>query len=82
VPTHLDAEQRAIRRLIAQIDELDRLHNRPGWRLVVLIGGIFLVALGLLAYVAFFDAGPRRLARPPGPRAPAVLTHPEAAPRR
>lgn len=76
--TGTDEETRAVERLIAQIDSLDRWRDRTGRRVVWLFAVTFMAALGLLSWVALIDGPPRTVAPPPGPRVPAVLhdTHP------
>jgi hypothetical protein len=59
-------EARAIERLIAEIDEIDRWRDRVGRRIVGLFLCTFLLSLGLLAWVVM-DARDN----PPGP-----LEHP------
>jgi hypothetical protein len=71
--TGIDDETRAVERLIAQIDALDRWRDRTGRRVIWLFAVVFLAALALLGRVAFFDGPPPQVPPPPGPRVPAVL---------
>ncbi len=71
--TGTDEETRAVEKLIAQIDALDRWRDRTGRRVVWLFAVTFLAALALLGWVALFEDPSRTLPPPPGPRAPAVL---------
>lgn len=71
--THSDTEERAIRRLIAEIDELDHWRDRVGRRVIYAFLGTFAFALTLLAYVVVYEGAPRHLGYPAGPRVPGVL---------
>ena len=71
--TGTDEETRAVERLIAQIDALDRWRDRTGRRVIWLFAVVFLAALGLLGWVALFEGPPPEVSPPPGPRVPAVL---------
>lgn len=73
MPISAEEERRAIERLIAQINEIGRKRDRTGVRVLWVFGVTFAAALCLLAWVALFAGPPRRLLRPDGPRAPAVL---------
>jgi hypothetical protein len=66
------AESRAIRNLIAQIDDIDRWRDRVGRRVIGLFLGVFVFAVGLLLYVVT-HAHPPQQTRAPGPRVPGVL---------
>jgi hypothetical protein len=46
------SEERAMKRLIAEIDSIDAWRDRVGWRVVYLFMGTFVVALTLLAWSA------------------------------
>ena len=65
-----DQEEGAIRRLVAEIDALDRWRDRVGRRIVVLFLSTFAGALCLLTWAATHTGN---IVRPPGPRAPEVL---------
>lgn len=52
MPVREDAESRAIKRLIADIDSIDKWRDRIGRRIVAMFFGIFLFAVSLLSYVA------------------------------
>lgn len=67
-----NAESRAIRNLIAQIDEIDKWRDRVGRRIVGLFLCVFVFALSLLFYVVKY-AHPQPRLRHPGPKVPGVL---------
>ncbi|GEM_PF-1641148 len=78
----VESEQRAIERLIAEIDSIDEWRDRIGRRVMWLFAGTFTVALSLLAWVAMFENPPARIEKPDGPQVPAVLHQaPERIPR-
>jgi len=52
MPVKEDAEFRAIERLIADIDSIDKWRDRVGRRIVAMFFGVFLFAVSLLCYVA------------------------------
>lgn len=54
--TTVDEESRAVARLIAEIDAIDRWRDRVGRRVIVLFALVFAVALGLLGWVATQEA--------------------------
>ncbi|MBE7543871.1 MAG: hypothetical protein HS123_16080 [Solibacteraceae bacterium] len=57
------AEERAVRRLIAEIDSIDAWRDRVGWRVVYLFMGTFAAALVLLVWSV------KSLRSPPSPMA-------------
>lgn len=73
MPVKGDAESRAIDRLIAEIDAIDKWRDRVGRRIVAMFFGVFLAAVSLLFYAA--THAQQRVDPPPdaGPRHPGVL---------
>lgn len=69
----LQDESQAIRKLIAEIDSLDALSNRLGWRIVYLFLGTFACAVSLLFYVAVYETPSHVVQKQPGPRVQPVL---------
>lgn len=65
-------EDHAIRKLIAQIDDIDRWRDRIGRRLIALFLAVFAVALAMLFYAVTY-AHPQPGLQHPGPRVPGVL---------
>lgn len=62
--TTVDEESRAVARLIAEIDSIDRWRDRVGRRVMVLFALVFALALGLLGWVATQETivnGPAKL---------------------
>jgi hypothetical protein len=68
-------EERAVRRLIAEIDSLDAWRDRAGKRILVLFFCTFAAALCLLFWAVAHSGN---VARPPGPHVPGVM-HSELA---
>lgn len=66
------AESRAIQKLIAQIDDIDRWRDRVGRRVLALFLAVFCCAVGMLIYVVLYAHPPQQM-RHPGPRVPGVL---------
>lgn len=71
--TGAGAEERAIEKLIAQIDSIDQWRERTGRRVLWLFAITFACALSLLLWVAVSQGPPEAPQRPAGPRVPAVL---------
>jgi hypothetical protein len=67
------AESRAIERLIAEIDALDRWRDRVGWRIIYMFFGVFAFAVCLLVYTVTMGHPETRPLHHPGPRVPGVL---------
>jgi hypothetical protein len=70
--TGTNTESRAMARLIAQIDSLDKLRDQVGRRVIALFLITFAIALSLLVYVAL-EGGETRTpgaARPEASQAP------------
>ncbi|MCL4793422.1 MAG: hypothetical protein KJZ84_02610 [Bryobacteraceae bacterium] len=67
-------EERAVRRLIAEIDSIDAWRDRVGWRVVYLFMGTFAAALVLLVWSVkyAYESPPGPMAHP-GPKVPGVL---------
>ncbi|MBE0658002.1 MAG: hypothetical protein IH602_09950 [Bryobacteraceae bacterium] len=67
-------EERAVERLIAQIDSIDAWRDRVGRRIVCLFLLTFAFAVGLLFWtVKQVHGNPPGTQTPPGPQVPAVL---------
>ena len=68
------SEERAMKRLIAEIDSIDTWRDRVGWRVVYLFMGTFAVALTLLVWsVKYAIESPPGPMDHPGPKVPGVL---------
>ena len=72
--TNEQAEERAVARLIAQIDSIDAWRDRVGRRVMCLFLVTFVFAVGLLFWtVKQASDNPPGTQTPPGPQVPAVL---------
>jgi hypothetical protein len=70
--TGQDIEARAVERLIAEIDAIDRWKDRVARRILMLFALTFMSAIALLVWVVLYEH-PRSNLQHPGPRVPPVL---------